>query len=203
MALGWALTVGAAWLAYRSVQLRAGQREREAEAERGKQVHSKFAALLDEARRREDAARLRALTLEYAREAHADPNGTWAELGALPGLPPGDRDFGKETIPAEDTLVFVRTDAQPGRFPVHIAVNVEARRVCRVPPTPKHPADPWEGALAELFARVNFQAAHWRDEGFLPDGTELAVSFILQDRILSISYICDSYLLETRDGQKP
>ncbi|KAI0134532.1 hypothetical protein BJ170DRAFT_610251 [Xylariales sp. AK1849] len=170
-AIGAALTVGGyyGWNIYRLWGLRAKLEselkekivELKAEAQA---MQSAFA----EARRSGDHEKLRELTFNIWRMDETSDDGSGQpgkEVGPLPGLPFDDEMAGKELVPAEDTLMFVRKDDEGRIAELSVAVNVEFDELYRGMADP--PVELHKDKLRELLRRIDDVVKLWQRQGRL------------------------------------
>ncbi|ORY65397.1 uncharacterized protein BCR38DRAFT_484823 [Pseudomassariella vexata] len=187
MAIGSVLTIGAFFI-YKYYTLRQAFRELQEFAEDSKEViaiKEEFRQLFAEARESGDHDRLRDVTFSLPRRLFDKYPGEIVESGPLPGYAVDDELYGKERVPAADTLMFVEEDQETGLIGVvQIAINLELEDL-RDRHSAKIALDPKEDKLAELFRRVAHQATMWKSEGKLDDDGQMMVVFQLRDQAMT------------------
>ncbi|KAI1077719.1 hypothetical protein F5B20DRAFT_259646 [Whalleya microplaca] len=192
MAIGSGITIGA-YLIYQSYRYRRFVKELKGTEEEIKAVLAKrleFSNALAEALEAGDHERLREVVFEFHRAAFA-PFAEIVEVGPLPGFPEGDELYGKETIPVEDTLMFVEHDpADKDRVAVvNVIINAGVDELERVPSGQVVLAGSKKGKLGELLSRMEIQAAEWRRAGSLHEGDDIYVVFTMRDSNVIFVYV--------------
>ncbi|KAI1414137.1 hypothetical protein F5Y13DRAFT_22488 [Hypoxylon sp. FL1857] len=176
MAIGSVLTIGA-YISYTYREVVKDIEEVENKINELRAEVAEWHQSLTEARLAGDRDRLRELSLNASRPADED----WIEVGPLPGLPEGETLHGKEAIPEEDTLMFIRAESveifEPSLL-VNIALNADCDDILPVNPDN---AEHSEGVLSEILLRLNYQAAKWVQEGILAVGGNLCVTLCVRE----------------------
>lgn len=163
--------------------------------EKLKAFNEEFASGFAEARAQSDHHRLRQLTFDLVRKAHADTETDRlpphiVEFGELPGLSFNDPRSGSELVAREDTMVLLEKDEGDRIAACHVAVNIDMHEVYRGLADPK--PEPETDILLELFRRLGDQIELWKRQGRLFEDekgrVDLVILFCLRENNWAFEY---------------